>query len=111
VAEGFADALANHGSVARLSGGELATIDQAERDADRVVLCGGAAPGDEWTELCVREADLVVAVSAGAPDAAWRERAAALQGCELVVLGPSVTDGVLEAFRPREVQVIAEAAR
>jgi NTE family protein len=111
VAEGLASALANHGSVARLSGGELATIDQAERDTDRVVLHGGAAPGDEWTELCVREADLVVAVSAGAPDAAWRERAAALQGCELVVLGPAVTDGVIEAFGPREVQVIAEAAR
>jgi NTE family protein len=111
VAEGLASALANHGSVARLSSGELATIDQAERDADRVVLRGGAAPGGEWTELCVREAELVVAVSAGAPDAAWRERAAALQGCELVMLGPAVTDGVLEAFRPREVQVIAEAAR
>ena len=111
VAEGLATALAHHGSVARLSSGELVTIDQAERDADRVVLRGSAAPGDEWTELCVREADLVVAVSAGPPDAAWRERAAALQGCELVVLGPAVTDGVLEALQPREVQVIAEAAR
>ncbi|HEY5051103.1 MAG TPA: cyclic nucleotide-binding domain-containing protein, partial [Acidothermaceae bacterium] len=59
VAEGLASALANHGSVAKLSTGELATIDQAERDADRVLLRGGIAPGEEWTELCVREADLV----------------------------------------------------
>ena len=61
--------------------------------------------------MCVREADLVVAVSTGAPDAAWRERATALHGCELLVFGPAVADSVLEALQPREVQVIADAAR
>lgn len=111
VAEGLADALATHGSVARLSAGELAAIDQAERDADRVVLRGGAALGDEWTELCVCEADLVVAVSTGPLDAAWRERATALNGSELLVLGPAVADGVLDALQPREVQVVVDAER
>jgi predicted acylesterase/phospholipase RssA len=111
VAERLAAALAAHGSVACVSGGELATIDQAERDVDRVLLRGGIAPGEEWTELCVGEADLVVAVSTGTVDAAWRERATALLGCELLVFGSVVADSVLEAFQPREVQVIAEAAR
>jgi NTE family protein len=110
VAEQLADALAAHGSVARLSAGELATIDRAERDTNRVVLRCEAAPDGEWTELCVREAHLVVAVSTGAPDAAWRERATALQGCELLVLGPAVAEDVLEALQPREVQVIVDRA-
>ena len=42
VAEGLAGALAGYGSVARLSSGELAAIDRAERDSDRVVLRGAA---------------------------------------------------------------------
>ena len=111
VARVLAEALAAHGSVATLAGGELAGIDQAERDRDRVVLVAGAAPDTEWTELCVREADLVVAVTAGTPEPAWMKRATALLGCELLVLGPAVTDEVLSALQPREVQVVAEAAR
>ena len=87
VADWLADGLAVHGSVAGLSAGVLSTIDQAERDSDRVVLRGGTAPDDEWTALCVREADLVVAVSVGAPDPGWIEQATALQGCELIVFG------------------------
>jgi predicted acylesterase/phospholipase RssA len=63
VAEGLADALEGHGSLARLREGELSAIVQAERNADRVVLRCGASPEDAWTELCVREADLVVAVT------------------------------------------------
>src|SRR5947209_18768546 len=51
VAEGLADALAAHGSVARLSAGTLATIDQAERDAERVVLRAGWEPEQEWTAV------------------------------------------------------------
>jgi predicted acylesterase/phospholipase RssA/CRP-like cAMP-binding protein len=111
VAEGLADALADHGSVARLDGGELATLDQAERDADRVILRGGATLGDAWTKLCVREADVVVAVTCGAPQQTWIEHARALHGCELLVLGPTVATGVLDALQPREVQVIADASR
>src|SRR5437763_13440703 len=72
VAEGLADALAAHGSVARLSAGTLATIDQAERDAERVVLEAGSDPESEWTAMCLREAHLVVAVTSGTPDPAWR---------------------------------------
>lgn len=108
VAELLANALSAHGSVASLSAGELATIDQAERDANRVVLRCEAAPDGEWTELCVREAHLVVAVSTGAPAPVWLERATALQGCELLILGPSVADTVLESLQPREVQVVAD---
>lgn len=111
VAEGLADALAAHGSVARLSAGELDTIDRAERDADRLVLYGGTVPDDKWTELSVAEADLVVAVTTGAPDAAWFKRAVALHGSEMLVLGPAVGAGVLDALAPREVQVVTQAAQ
>lgn len=61
VAEGLGDSLAVHGSVARISTGELGTIDQAERDADRVLLRGGMTPEDQWTRICVHETDLVIA--------------------------------------------------
>src|SRR5215831_13521210 len=71
VAETLADAASAYGSVARLAGGALPTIDQAERDAERVVLHGGNDPADQWAELCVREADLVVAVTTGVPDTEW----------------------------------------
>jgi NTE family protein len=111
VAEGLADALTSHGSVASLSAGELSTIDQAERDADRVVLRGGNAPGEQWTALCVAEADLVVAVTTGVPGAAWLERATAFEGCELLVFGPAVASDTLDELLPREVQVVAEPAR
>ena len=111
VAEELADALSEHGSVARMRGGDLAAIDQAERDAERVVLRGASAPADAWTETCVQEADLVVAVSSGKPEPAWLEQATALRGCELVVLGPSVSSEVISALHPREVQVITDSAR
>jgi NTE family protein len=111
VAEGLGDALTHYGSVARLSTGELAAIDQAERDADRVVLRGGLAPGEEWTRICVHETDLVVAVTAGEPDRAWLEQATALRGCELVVLGPAVSSKVVHQLQPREVQVVADTMR
>lgn len=111
VADGLADALSLHGSVARLGEGELATIDRAERDADRVLLRGGMVWGDEWAELCVREADLVVAVSTGVPDRACLELATSLRGCELLVLGPGVSPEVLDLLRPSEVQVVAETSR
>jgi predicted acylesterase/phospholipase RssA/CRP-like cAMP-binding protein len=111
LSEGLADALTRFGSVARLSEGDLATIDQAERTADRLVLKGGAVPHDRWTEMCVREADLVVALSTGAVDRVWLARAMALQGCELLVLASNVLPETLQALRPREVQVIPAASR
>jgi predicted acylesterase/phospholipase RssA/CRP-like cAMP-binding protein len=111
VADGLAGALALHGSVAQLDAGGLGTVDQAERDADRVLLRGASSPGDEWTDLCVREADLVVAVTSGRPDPAWLAHATSLRGCELLVLGPGISGDALAALAPREVQVVAEAAR
>ena len=111
VAETLADAASAYGSVARLAGGLLPTIDQAERDAERVVLHGGNDPADQWAELCVREADLVVAVTTGVPDTEWLRRATALQGCELLILGPSVTEDTLRRLQPREAQVVAQPSR
>jgi NTE family protein len=111
VAERLGDALAAHGSVARLSTGELATIDQAERDADRVVLRGGMAPDDDWTRMCVHETDLVVAVTTGKSDPTWLQGARALRGCELIVLGPAWASEMISQLEPREVQVIADVAR
>jgi NTE family protein len=107
VAETLADAASLYGPVACLAGGELATIDKAERDAARVVLRGGDDPADPWAELCVGEADLVVAVTTGVPDARWLRRAPALQGCELLVFGPPATGSTLDRLQPREVQVVA----
>ncbi len=111
VAHGLADALAAHGSVAMLSSGGLQTIDQAERDADRVVLLAGSDPADEWSALCVREAHLVLAVTTATPDPAWLANVSALQGCELLVLGPAVSSAVIAELEPREVQLLAEAER
>jgi predicted acylesterase/phospholipase RssA/CRP-like cAMP-binding protein len=110
VAERLADALGAHGSVARLSDGELSNIDQAERNVDRVVLRCGNSPGSDWTELCVREAHVIVAVSTGSPAREWRERATALQGCELLILGAAVAEEVLDALQPRQVQVVLDRA-
>jgi predicted acylesterase/phospholipase RssA len=109
VARGLAAALDRLGSVASLSEGELSTIEQAERDADRVVMEAGPAPDDEWTSICLREAHLVLAVTTGRPSPVWREHATALQGCELLVLAPEVPPHVIADLEPREVQVLAEA--
>jgi NTE family protein len=111
VAQELADSLSAHGTVSRLKDGELAAIEQAERDAERAVLTAGCTPGDRWTELCLREADLVVAVGDGAPDESWANRMAALRGCELMVFGPRIDPATLTALQPREVQVIDEPAR
>ena len=103
----LADALSAYGSVARLHGGELTAIDQAERDADRVVLRGGADPDEAWTRTCLHESDLVIALTSGRPDPRWLEQAPALRGCELIALGRGVEDETLALLQAREVQVIA----
>jgi CRP-like cAMP-binding protein len=72
VAETLTAALARHGPTAPLRSGDLAAIDQAERDLERVVLVAPGAPDDEWTRLCLSEADVVLAVTISAPDHAWR---------------------------------------
>jgi NTE family protein len=110
-AEKLADALAQHGSVARLNAGELATIDQAEHEADRVVLRGGSDPNDNWTALCMREAHLVLAVTGGVPSQEWIGQATGLHGCELLVFGPAPPATAIAELQPREVQVVAEPDR
>jgi len=112
VADGLSRALETHGSVAELHSGTLATLDQAERDADRVVLLGNTGfAEEEWQELCIAEADLVLAVTSGTPEPKWLGRATELHGCELLVLGKGVADPVIAALRPRELQVVADVGR
>jgi NTE family protein len=111
LARQLAGALATHGSVAHLDAGELATIDRAARESQRVILLGGRRPDDEWTSLCLREAELILAVTSGHPAHPWLAHAASLRGCELMVLGDSVGSGVLDVLEPREVQLIREPAR
>jgi predicted acylesterase/phospholipase RssA/CRP-like cAMP-binding protein len=105
------DALAGHESVAHLDAGELANIDRAAAEAQRVVLLGGRRPDEEWTGLCLREAELILAVTSGRPADAWLAHAMSLRGCELMVLGDAPGSDVLDALEPREVQLIRERSR
>jgi predicted acylesterase/phospholipase RssA/CRP-like cAMP-binding protein len=111
----LATSLRRHGSVGVLAGDPdrkpeamASELDSAESAEDRVLLVGtSSAPGDEWTDFCLREADVVLALSRGAPGQAWLDHPEALQGCELVVIGAPARPEVIESLRPREVQVIA----
>ena len=87
IGEALADALALHGSVARLREGELASIDQAEHDCDRVVLIAPGELADGWTRLCLAESDVVVAITTGPRiTPGWpRHRAARLRAPRLRV--------------------------
>jgi CRP-like cAMP-binding protein len=110
--------LRRHGSVAKLTSEPglgtpemFSRLERAESEVDRVVLIGDSStPGDEWTDFCVREADSLFALSRGSPSRAWLDHPDALVGCELVVLADAVTDEVLEALQPREVQVLPEGS-
>ncbi len=105
--------LGAHGSVAELTpradrsrADTLAALDRAEASADRVAMVAEASfPGEEWTDLCLREADLIVAVSGGTPDGAWRDHPA-LRGCELLTLANGRPAAVPAGFAPRETQVL-----
>jgi NTE family protein len=107
--------LARHGTVARLGYDAdrpvhdfPLALDRAEHAHDRVLLVGAAtAPGESWTDFCLREADRTVAVTHGAPALGWLEQRTSLKGCELLVTAGEVTEGVIEALEPREVQVVA----
>jgi NTE family protein len=111
VADQLEHQLAGYGSIASLSGGGVTAIEQAEADVDRVVLRAGSAAGGEWTRTCLHDADLVIAVTSGRPEREWLERADALHGCELLVLGPPQPPGTFGAIAPRELQVISDPAR
>ncbi|HET8593431.1 MAG TPA: patatin-like phospholipase family protein [Solirubrobacterales bacterium] len=112
------DSLGRYGSVAKLTSEPglgtaemISRLERAEAENERVVLIGRSArPGEEWTDLCVREADSVFALSHGTPSAEWLDHPEALVGCELVVLAERVTDEVLDALRPREVQVLPQGS-
>jgi predicted acylesterase/phospholipase RssA/CRP-like cAMP-binding protein len=107
LAELLVGELVGHGSVVTLHEGELAAIDQAERENDRVVLRTGPKPDDPWTDVCLREAELVLALSStGEPDRVWRDAVGALRGCELIAIGHQVSDGTLEELQPRQLHVI-----
>jgi NTE family protein len=110
----LAHVLARYGTVAHLTRDPErppsdfpALLDRAESANARVLLDGGPDPrGEVWTDFCRHEADVIVAVTSGAPDQTWVQRPAALHGCELVVAGPGMTDDMLDAFAPREVQLL-----
>ena len=118
-AAGFlASELERHGSLATLdacsAGREsdmIEAIDRAERDADRVLLIGGAdRRGDSWTDVCLREAELVVAFTSGAPRASWLGRPASLHGCELILVGGPEPERLRATLRPRGVEVVPSSA-
>ena len=111
VADSLVRELGRHGSVAVLSSGGLAAIEQAEADVDKVVLRGGSDPAEEWTRTCLHDADLVIAVTRGTPTREWLAQTGALHGCELLVLGSALPADTLELLAPREMQVIPEPAR
>lgn len=112
------DSLGEHGTVVQLRRQDLAdgadllsALERAERDFDRVLLIGDAtAPGEEWTDFCLREADTIFALTRGRPNRPWIEHSEALVGCELVVLGDSAPDDLVEALRPQEVQAIRDGS-
>lgn len=113
VAYRLATQLERYGRLARLrEADDLATtLEQAERRHDRVLLDAGVgAPGDPWTEGCLREADLVVAVASLPVDRRWLARASALAGCELFTVGGTPGDDELAALAPRQTHARRDAA-
>lgn len=105
----LADALKPFGRVARLDGGSLDTLEQAERDAERVVLQTGARTSDPWTTQCLSEADLILAISSAEPESDWRVQAEVFRGCELLLVGARDVPGLYERLEPREVYVLPPA--
>jgi NTE family protein len=110
VATTLADALETHGSVARLDRGELSTLHQAEADRDRVVLWPGSGSDEEWLELCVHESDVIIALTRGRPEPKWLARTAALEGCQLLVLGPPGRAPV-QTVSPGQLQVVPDSGQ
>jgi NTE family protein len=115
----LAGALREHGTLACLRRDDAghaadrgALLDRAERGHDRVLLAGGDAAGsDGWSRFCRDEPDLVIAVSSGAAGARWTGPAAALHGCELLVVGTALPAATTGALQPREAHVIPAAGQ
>lgn len=107
--------LASAGQAAVLRSGDVAAdadhvaaIERAEAISRYVVLSGGHEPGDPWTDASLAEADRVIAFTSGLPTNEWIAHARALHGCELVSLGPSISDTVLRALEPKTVHTIPD---
>lgn len=116
IADVLEGGLARYGSVARLGYDADRRIpdfplalDRADNAHDRVLLVGAAtAPGEPWTDFCLREADVTLAVTHGAPALGWLEHRSALKDCELLVTAGEVADDVIDALQPRDVQVVQD---
>ncbi|HEX4747848.1 MAG TPA: patatin-like phospholipase family protein, partial [Gaiellaceae bacterium] len=85
-ARSLGEALASHGSVAVLSGGEVAedpasVLDRAEREHDHVLLVDTGADAD-WSSFCSRQSDRRVVLAAPGADRASGVPA----GADLVVV-------------------------
>lgn len=115
VAAGLASELARAGGTTVLRSGEFpadadhtAAVERAEARSRWVVLSAGTGPGDQWTDTCLAEADRVIAVSRGRPTHDWIVHAPLLRGCELIILGPSGADALLQTFEPGVVQSLPD---
>ncbi|HET6868232.1 MAG TPA: patatin-like phospholipase family protein [Solirubrobacteraceae bacterium] len=86
----------------------VAAVERAETLSRWVLLSAGAGPGDAWTDTCIAEADRVIAVSHGRPAREWIANAPLLLGCELLLVGRSVPDSVLQALEPAVVQALPD---
>lgn len=83
-------------------------VERAAAGSRWVVLSGGAAPGDAWTDACIAEADRVIAVSHGRPSRQWIAGAALLRGCELLIVGRSAADALVRSLEPAVVHKLAD---
>lgn len=86
----------------------VAAIERAEAISRYVALSVGDRPGDPWTDAALAEADRVIAVTRGLPTRPWLARARAFHGCELLSLGSSISDALLQALEPQVVQTIPD---
>ena len=109
----LASNLASAGGAAVLRAGDfamhddhLAAIELAESASRYVVLSGGDRPAEPWTDAVLAEADRVIALTRGVPTRAWSAHAGGLRGCELLILGASISAPLLETFAPKIVQTM-----
>ncbi|HME01912.1 MAG TPA: patatin-like phospholipase family protein [Solirubrobacteraceae bacterium] len=114
-ADRLAQALASAGETAilRADGARdladhAALIDRAEANSRWVILAATGGPADPWTRACLAEADRIVALSRGRPNGQWLEHPTALHGCELLILGRSVPESMLDVILPHAVQTLAD---
>jgi NTE family protein len=115
IAGRIAAELASAGEVAVLRSGEFASdanhvaaIERAETISRWVLLSGGDQPGEPWTDTALAEADRIIAVSRGLPSSAWIAHAPVLHGCELLILGPSVSDDLIGTLQPSATQTLPD---